>query len=109
MVHLITFELEGPRMPGERHRMEQAIKALGPSFAFAPATWIVESEMDNRDICERLRPFIRPTDRIVSTRIYRDWVAANIPEVEREWLGSRNFTAIEDAPKMVRRIPTVRE
>lgn len=96
-------------MPNESMRIEQAIKEMGPSFAFSAGTWIVETELSNREVCERLQPFVRPTDRVIATRIYRDWVAANIPEVERDWLGSRNFTAVEDAPNTVRRIPTIRE
>ena len=102
MVHFITYELVGPRMPGEAHKVAAAIKALGSCYAFHGSAWILESELSNEAICERLQPLLRPTDRLVVTRIHRDWVGANMPPAEADWLASRNFTSLSDPSPVVR-------
>ena len=108
MVHLIAFELVGARLPDERVHLENTIKALGPSYAFHPNAWFVESELTNRAICERLTPLLRRHDRIIATRIDRDWVAANVPQPEVDWLSRCNFVAATDRDPTVPRVPTVR-
>jgi hypothetical protein len=108
MVHLINYELVGVRLPAERSHVENAIKALGPCYAFGPGTWLVESELTNRAICERIIPLLKRSDRIVATRIHRDWVMANVPQVEVDWLAACNFTAATDRDPTVPRVPTVR-
>jgi hypothetical protein len=107
MVHLIAYELHGVRLPDETVRLEAAIKALGTSYAFSKNAWVVESEYKNREIGELLAPFMQPRDRLLVTRIHRDWVGWNIAQVEADWLASRNFTAIHDEQPVVRRMPTV--
>lgn len=98
MVHLITYELVGVRMPDETQRLEAAIKSLGEAYAFHKTAWFVETEQSNAQVCERLAALLRPRDRLVVTRIHRDWVAVNVPEVETEWLSQRNFHSAHDAP-----------
>lgn len=98
MVHSITYELVGIRMPDEVARLEVAIKALGPAYAFSKSMWIVECELENAAISERLAPLLRAKDRLLVARLHRDWVAANLTVEETEWLGSRNFTGITDPP-----------
>jgi hypothetical protein len=85
-------------MPDETARIEAAIKALGPAYAFMKTSWIVESELENKQISERLQPLFRASDRLLVTRIHKDWIAANLTAEETEWLGSRNFTGITDPP-----------
>ena len=85
-------------MPDETARIEEAIKAIGPAYAFLKTTWIVESELENKQIMERLAPLLRAKDRLLVTRIHKDWIAANLTPEETEWLGSRNFTGITDPP-----------
>lgn len=108
MVHLITFELVGARFPAERTHVENAIKALGPAYAFGPNAWFVESELSNRAICERIVPLLKHQDRIVASRIHRDWVAANVPQTEVDWLAACNFTSAADRDPAVPRVPTIR-
>jgi hypothetical protein len=108
MVHLVTVELVGPRLPTDRGLIETAIRGLGPCYAFHPAGWIVESELSNRAICERLAPLLKPQDRLMATRIHRDWVTANVPQKEVDWLAGCNFTAAHDRDPAVPRVPTVR-
>ena len=108
MVHLVAFEFVGPRLPAERSHVENALRALGPCYAFQPSVWVVESELSNRAICERLVPLIKPHDRVVATRIHRDWVAINVPQQEVDWLSACNFTAAHDRDPAVPRVPTVR-
>jgi hypothetical protein len=108
MVHLIVFELVDIRMPDEVRQFETAIKHLGSSYAFRRTAWFTECELNNQAIVERLLPLLRPNDRLMVTRIHRDWVAANIPQAEADWLSSRNFTSLDDGARE-RRIPTVRE
>ncbi len=98
LVHFITYELVGLRMPDETARIEAAIKALGPSYAFTKTSWFVECELENREISERLAVLLRAKDRMVVTRVHKDWVAANLSDDETEWLGSRNYTGISDPP-----------
>jgi hypothetical protein len=109
MVHLIAFELVGVRMPDEIKRLETAIKELGSSYAFHRTAWLLECELSNQAICERLAGLLRPTDRLMVTRIHRDWVASNIPQAEADWLSSRNFASAHDHDPTLRRIPTIRE
>jgi hypothetical protein len=106
MVHLIAFELNGARLPAERAVLETALRTLGPAYAFHPTAWVVESELSNRAICERLTPLLRRNDRIIATRIDRDWVAANVPDEETDWLSRCNFASASDPT--VPRVPTVR-
>ncbi len=98
MVHYITYELVGIRMPDEAARIEAAIKAMGPAYAFTKSSWFVESELENKEISERIAALLRPKDRLVVTRIHKDWIAANLTPDETEWLGSRNFTGVTDPP-----------
>ena len=106
MVHLIAFELVGARLPDERIRLETAIRGLGPAYAFHRTAWIVESELSNGAICEQLVPHLRRNDRILTTRIDRDWVAANVPQAEVDWLSRANFASASDPT--VPRVPTIR-
>ena len=108
MVHLIAFELKGARLPAERASLETALKTLGPAYAFTASAWVVECELSNRAICERLTPLLRPHDRLIATRIDRDWVAANVPDAESDWLASCNFASATDRDPTVPRVPTVR-
>lgn len=105
MVHLITYELVGLRMPTETHKLETAIKALGDAYAFDKTVWVVECELDNREICSRLASYLRPSDRIIVTRIYRDWITANVPQAEVDWMASRNYTSATDAVGPARVVP----
>ncbi len=98
MVHCVTFELIGLRLPDETARIEAAVKALGPAYAFMKNAWFVETELDNREISERVAALLRAKDRLVVTRVYKDWIAANLTPEETEWLGSRNFTGVTDPP-----------
>jgi len=98
VVHYISYELSGIRMPDDVARIEAEIKSLGPSYAFMKTSWVVESELENKEISRRLAPLLRAADRLLVTRIHKDWVAANLTPDETEWLGSRNFTGITDPP-----------
>jgi hypothetical protein len=98
VVHQISYELIGVRMPDETARIEATIKALGPAYAYTKTSWIVESELENHEISARLAPLLRANDRLLVTRVHNNWVAANLTAEETEWLGSRNFTAITDPP-----------
>jgi hypothetical protein len=108
MVHLIAFELNGARLPAERALLETAIKTLGAAYAFNATAWLVESELTNRAICERLTPLLRRHDRLIATRIDRDWVAANVPDAEADWLARCNFASATDRDPTVPRVPSVR-
>ena len=96
MVHLITYELVGLHLPEETTRLEGAIKAFGECYAFHKTAWFVETELSNKEVCERIAGLLRPRDRVVVTRIHRDWVAANVPQPEIDWLSSRNFHSAND-------------
>jgi hypothetical protein len=96
VVHLITYELAGVRLPEEIGRIEATIKALGQCYSFHKTAWFVETELSNKEVCEKVAAALRPRDRIVVTRIHRDWVAANVSPAETEWLGGRNFHSAND-------------
>ncbi len=98
MVHYITFELIGIRMPDETARIESTIRAIGPAYAFTKNAWFVESELENKEISERVAATLRAKDRLVVTRVHKDWISANLTPEETEWLGSRNFTGVSDPP-----------
>ncbi len=98
MVHYIAYELNGIRLPDETARLEEAIKALGPAYAFSRNAWFVESELENKQISAKLAPMLRQKDRMIITRVYKDWIAANLSDDETEWLASRNFAGITDPP-----------
>ncbi len=112
MVHYITYELAGIRLPDETAKLEAAIKSLGDAFAVMKNSWLVECEMSNQEISERVVPLLRQKDRLLVTRIYKDWIAANIAQEEADWLAARNFTSVDDPPLAVRPLgsqsPTVR-
>ena len=96
MVHLITYELVGVRLPDEIGHIEATIKSLGECYAFQKNAWFVETELSNKEVCEKLTAVLRPRDRIIVMRIHRDWVAANVSPAETEWLGQRNFYSVND-------------
>jgi len=98
VVHYITYELVGIRLPNETQRLEEAIKSFGEAFAFMKNGWFVESETGNEAIAEKLQTVLRPTDRLMVVRIHKDWHAAHIPQAEADWLAGRNFTAVGDPP-----------
>jgi len=93
LVHYISLELPGLRLPGETAKLESAIKAMGDAYQFQKFAWIVEAE-----ISERLVAVLRPTDKLLVMRIHKDWVAANVPQPELDWLSGRNYTGVGDPP-----------
>ncbi len=98
MVHYIALELPGLRLPDETAKLESTIKAMGDAYQFQKHAWIVEAELSNTEISERLVTVLRRTDKLLVTRIHRDWVAANIPQPEVDWLSSRNYSGVGDPP-----------
>jgi hypothetical protein len=98
MVHYIALELPGLRLPTETAKLESAIKAMGDAYQFQKHAWIVEAELNNTEISERLVVVLRPTDKLLVLRIHKDWVAANLPQVEVDWLSGRNYSGAGDPP-----------
>ena len=98
MVHYITYELAGIRLPDETGKIEDTIKSFGHAYAFMKNAWIVESEVDNKEISEKLLGLFRPKDRVLVTRIHKDWVMMNTTEEERAWIGQLNFASVADPP-----------
>ena len=96
MVHYIALELVGIRMPDETAKIGTAIRALGDCYAFQKTAWLVETERSNDDICKQLQPMLRAADRVLVMRIHRDWVSANMPQEEVDWLSARNFNGAND-------------
>ena len=105
MVHFIALELNGARLPDEVARIERAIQSMGDAYAFQRTCWFVETERSNREICATLAELLRPKDRLIVTRIHRDWVSANVADVETEWLSQRNFHSPNDAAAVVSPVP----
>ncbi len=98
MVHCITFELVGLRLPTETAKFEAAIREMGDAYQFQKNVWFVESELTNKAISEKLVTVMRPNDRLLVTRVHKDWVMANAPDAELEWLGGRNYSGVGDPP-----------
>jgi len=98
VVHCITLELVGLRLPNETAKLETAIKELGDAYQFMKNVWLVESEQSNTQISEKIAAALRPNDRLLVTRVHKDWVMANSPQQELDWLGSRNFSGVGDPP-----------
>jgi hypothetical protein len=98
VVHYIALELPGIRLPDETARLEGAIKSLGDAYQFQKFAWIVEAEVSNTEISERLVQVLRATDKLLVMRIHKDWVAANVPQPELDWLGGRNYSGVGDPP-----------
>lgn len=105
MVHLITYEFVGVRLPDEAGRLEEAIRSFGECYAFHKTAWFVETNATNKEVCEKLGALLRPRDRLVVTRIHPDWVAVNVPQVEIDWLAQRNFHSPNDPSGQVARFP----
>jgi hypothetical protein len=98
VVHYIALELPGLRLPDETGKLEAAIKGLGDAYQAQKFAWIVECELTNTQISERLVAVLRPTDKLLVMRIHKDWVAANIPQPELDWLSGRNYAGVGDPP-----------
>ena len=98
MVHYIAYELVGIRLPDETAKLETAIKTLGDAYQFQKHAWFVEAELNNTEISERLVAVLRPNDKLMVMRIHKDWVAANIPQPELDWLSGRNYSGVGDPP-----------
>jgi hypothetical protein len=98
VVHYIALELPGIRLPDETAKLEAAIKSLGDTYQFQKFAWIVEAEVSNTEISERLVTVLRPTDKLLVMRIHKDWVAANVPQPEVDWLSGRNYSGVGDPP-----------
>lgn len=101
VVHYIALELPGLRLPNETQALETAIKSMGDAYQFQKFAWIVEAELTNTEISERLIAVLRPTDKLLVMRIHKDWVAANVPQPELDWLSARNYSAVGDPPLAV--------
>ena len=102
MVHYIALEMAGIRLPDETGKLENAIKAMGDAYQVQKQAWIVESELTNTEVSQKLVEVLRPNDRLLVMRIHKDWVAANIPQAELDWLSARNYAAVGDPPTAVR-------
>lgn len=98
MLHYIAFELVGIRLPDETGKIEAAIKGLGDAYQFQKHAWLVESELSNAEISERVVTTLRPKDKLLCMRIHKDWVAANVPQQELDWLCGRTYAGVGDPP-----------
>jgi hypothetical protein len=98
VVHYIALELHGIRLPDETARLQIAIKEMGDAYQFQKFAWIVETELSNTQISEKLVTVLRPTDKLLVMRIHKDWVAANVPQPELDWLSGRNYSGVGDPP-----------
>ncbi len=98
VVHCITFELVGIRLPTETAKLEATIREMGEAYQFQKTVWFVETELGNKQISERMVAAMRPNDRLLVTRIYKDWIMANAPQQEIDWLNGRNFSGVGDPP-----------
>ncbi len=108
MVHYITFELVGIRLPDETGKIEAAIKSLGDAYQFQKNAWLVESELSNAEVSERVVATLRPKDKLLCMRIHKDWVAANVPQAELDWMSGRNYAAVGDPPLLPQMRPAPR-
>lgn len=102
VVHFIALEMAGIRLPDETGKLENAIKSMGDAYQFQKQAWIVESELTNTQISEKLVAVLRSHDRLLVMRVHKDWVAANLPQPELDWLSGRNYAAVGDPPLAVR-------
>jgi hypothetical protein len=98
VVHYIAFELVGIRLPDETGKIEASIKGLGDAYQFQKHAWLVESELSNTEISERVVATLRPKDKLLVMRIHKDWTAANVAQEELDWLSGRNYSGIGDPP-----------
>jgi hypothetical protein len=98
LVHYIALELPGLRLPDETSKLQTAIKEMGDAYQFQKFAWIVETELTNAQISEKLVTVLRPTDKLLVMRIHKDWIAANLPQPELDWLGGRNYSGVGDPP-----------
>jgi hypothetical protein len=98
VVHYIALEMPGLRLPDETARLQLAFKEMGDVYQFQKYAWIVETELNNTEISEKLVTVLRPTDKLLVMRIHKDWVAANVPQPELDWLGGRNYSGVGDPP-----------
>jgi hypothetical protein len=98
VVHYIALELPGIRLPDETGKLQNAIKEMGDAYQFQKFAWIVETELSNTQISEKLVAVLRPTDKLLVMRIHKDWVAANVPQAELDWLSGRNYSGVGDPP-----------
>jgi hypothetical protein len=98
VVHYIALELPGLRLPDETAKLQIAIKEMGDAYQFQKFAWIVETELNNTQISEKLVAVLRPTDKLLVMRIHKDWVAANVPQPELDWLSGRNYSGVGDPP-----------
>jgi hypothetical protein len=98
VVHYITYELVGIRLPDETSKIEATIKSFGDAYQFQKNAWLVESELSNHDISEALVLVLRAKDKLLVMRVYKDWTAANVAQEELDWLSGRNYTGVGDPP-----------
>jgi hypothetical protein len=98
VVHYITYELVGIRLPDETAKIEQTIKSFGDAYQFQKNAWIVEAEVSNHEISAALVTVLRAKDKLLVMRIHKDWTAANVAQEELDWLGGRNYTGVGDPP-----------
>jgi hypothetical protein len=98
VVHYIALELPGIRLPDETGKLQNAINEMGDAYQFQKFAWIVETELSNTQISEKLVAVLRPTDKLLVMRIHKDWVAANVPQAELDWLSGRNYSGVGDPP-----------
>jgi hypothetical protein len=102
VVHYIALEMAGIRLPDETGKLVNAIKEMGDAYQFQKQAWIVETELTNTEISEKLVTVLRPNDRLLVMRVHKDWIAANLPQAELDWLSARNYSAVGDPPLAVR-------
>ena len=100
VVHYIALEMPGLRLPDETARLQNAFKEMGDAYQFQKHAWIVETELTNAQISEKLVLVLRPTDKLLVMRIHKDWIAANLPQAELDWMSGRNYSGVGDPPMM---------
>ena len=88
----------GSRARRECAKLQTALKEMGDAYQFQKHAWIVETELTNTEISQRLVVVLRPTDKLLVMRIHKDWVAANVPQPELDWLSGRNYAGVGDPP-----------
>jgi hypothetical protein len=88
-MYMISLVIQGQLV--EYDALTKAMKGLGAWSNRMGNTWIVHSTLRATEIRDRLKPYIKPTDRLFVAQISRNWAATGMGPGFPEWMQRRAF------------------
>lgn len=87
--------------------LAEVVKDYGKWMRVHESEWFIETSQTSAQVHANLWQHTGPNDRLIVTRIHRDWVVSGLSTAQIQWLQQRNYTSLAEilaglfAPKFI--------